>query len=215
MVFLNISFVRIKYHAQESFCIFLSLGLNTTLKSLSVSICDKFGDTLCAAIRSGLAKNSALEEELSLKTMIPSDEDDGAVSARNALSFLRTNSTLKSLKVSVVRNLNESYISAFRLETVKMLDENPFLERLSIESSSGSHINVKDFFALVPALRLNTTLRTLGLLYKCYESIHLTDDEVNQLVSILMKKYGLERLEPHISGADDGTVKAILRLNKA
>jgi hypothetical protein len=43
----------------------------------------------------------------------------------------------------------------------------------------------------------------------------LTDDEVNQLVSILMKNYGLERLVPDISCADDGTFKAILRLNGA
>jgi hypothetical protein len=38
---------------------------------------------------------------------------------------------------------------------------------------------------------------------------------VNQLVLILMKNYGLERLSPAIPCADDGTVKAILRLNRA
>jgi hypothetical protein len=44
---------------------------------------------------------------------------------------------------------------------------------------------------------------------------HLTDDKVNELVSILRKNYGLERLLPEISCADDGTLKAILRLNRA
>jgi hypothetical protein len=99
--------------------------MNTTLKSLSISIYDNLGDKLGAAIRNGLAKNSTIEV-LSLDHTLPSD-DDGAVSARNALSFLRTNSTLKSLTVSLVDCRNESYASAFRLEAVKML-ENSFLE---------------------------------------------------------------------------------------
>jgi hypothetical protein len=59
--------------------LFLSLGMNTTLKSLHVSIFSEFGDELSAAIRNGLAKNSTLEE-LSLYEMIPSG-NDGAVSA--------------------------------------------------------------------------------------------------------------------------------------
>jgi hypothetical protein len=191
---------------------FLSLGMNTTLKSLSASICNKFGDTLCAAIRSGLAKNSTLEE-LSLDDMVPSD-DDGAASARNALSFLRTNSTLKSLTVSFVETQMESYVSGFRLEAVKMLEENPFLESLSI-SIADCNIKFEELCALVSALQLNTTLKTLVLQYKHLENIELTDNEVNRLVSILRKNYGLEHLVPDISGADDRTVKAILRLNGA
>jgi hypothetical protein len=43
----------------------------------------------------------------------------------------------------------------------------------------------------------------------------LTDDEVNQLVPILMKNYGLEHFVPDISCADDRTIKAILRLDGA
>jgi hypothetical protein len=148
--------------------------------------------------------------------MVPSD-DDGAVSARNALSFLRTNSTLKSLHVHFMETQMESYLSAFRLEAVKMMEENRFLESLTIHSS-GSGITVEELFALISALQLNTTLKTLSLI-GVYESDHyndLTDDEVNQLVSILMKNYGLERLASDISSADDDrTVKAILRLNRA
>jgi hypothetical protein len=191
--------------------IFLSLGTNTTLKSLSLNICDEFGDTLCAAIRSGLAKNSTLEE-LSLNGMIPSG-GDGAVSARNAISFLRTNSTLKSLKVRFVETQMESYVSFFRLEAVKMMEENCFLESLTIQGSS-SGIKVEELFALVSALQLNTTLKTLGYQLST-ESLCLTDDEVNQLVPLLMKNYGLERLVPDIACADHRSVKAILRLNKA
>jgi hypothetical protein len=72
--------------------IFLSLGMNSTLKSLFVVVSDNFGE-LCAAITSGLAMNSTLED-LFLLVMIPSD-DDGVVSARKTLNFFRGNCTLK------------------------------------------------------------------------------------------------------------------------
>jgi hypothetical protein len=192
--------------------IFLSLGTNTILKSLTADISDEFGDELCAAIRNGLEKNSTLEE-LTLDNIVPSD-DDGVVSARNALSFLRTNSTLKSLTVSFMQTQNESYVSAFRLEAVKMM-ENTFLESLTIKESNASGIQVEELLAPISALQLNTTLKTLGFQSSCFENDCLTVDEVNQLVSILKKNYGLERLVPDLPCAYDGTVKAILRLNAA
>jgi hypothetical protein len=192
--------------------IFLSLGMNTTLKSLAVGILNTLGDTLCAAISNGLAKNSTLEE-LVLDDILPSD-DDGAVSARHTLSFLRTNSTLKSLTVSFVRAQKESFVSEFRFEAVKML-ENTFLESLTIKVQGGSGIKVEELFALLSALQLNTTLKTLGVQDCCFEDKYFSVDEVNQLVSILMKNYGLECLKPDIPCADDGRVKAIFRLNRA
>jgi hypothetical protein len=173
---------------------FLSLGTNTTLKKLAAGIYDEFGDELCAAISSGLAMNSTLEE-LSLDDMVPND-DDGAVSARNALSFLRTNSTLKSLTVSFVRAQKEPYVSAFRLETLKMMKDHPFLESLTI--ANGSQIKVEEFFALVSVLQRDATLKTLGFQsgyqtstgYQTSKmSLYLTDNRVDQLVSILKKNY--------------------------
>jgi hypothetical protein len=145
--------------------IFLSLGMNTTLESLSVGICDHFGDELCAFIESGLAKNSTLKK-LSLLSMRSSDED-GAVSSRNTLSFLRTNSTLRSLTVSFVRAQKESYVSAFRLEAMEMLD-NTFLESLTIIDCSGSAIKIEELFALLSALKLNTTLKALRFPSHCF-----------------------------------------------
>jgi hypothetical protein len=124
--------------------------MNTTLKSIFVSIFDGCGDKLFAAIRNGLANNSTLEE-LSLYNMVPSG-DSGAVSAHNTLSFLRTNSTLKSLTVSFVQTLQESHVSAFRLEALKIV-EKTFLESLSI-ISSGRGITVEEFFSLISALQL-------------------------------------------------------------
>jgi hypothetical protein len=202
--------------------IFLALGMNTSLKSFTANIFDKFGDELCAAITSGLAKNTTLEE-LTLSCMIPSN-DDGAVSARNALSFLCTNSTLKSLTVAFVAmsaREESCYVSAFRLEAVKMMQDNHFLESLSI--ATGSTMKVEGLLALVSALQRDTTLKTLSLenfypypFYITARELNLTGDEVDQLVSILMKNYGLERLiAPFIRFADDRRVKAILRLNGA
>jgi hypothetical protein len=190
--------------------IFLSLGMNTTLKSISVCTFDKFGDELVAAIANGLGKNSTLEE-LSLYEMVPSD-DDGTLSARNALSFLRTNTTLKSLTVSFQPFEEESYVFAFRLEAVKMMQDNHFLESLTIETEYGG-IQFEELFALVSALQRDTTLKTFG--FQSHESIYLSDDEVKQLVPILTKNYGLEHFVSDISCADDRTIKAIMRLNSA
>jgi hypothetical protein len=96
-----------------------------------------------------------------------------------------------------------------------MMEENLFLESLAIIYHNGSSINVEELLALISALQLNTTLKTLGFQLSFQSRLYLTDDEVNQLISVLMKNYGLERLVPGISCTDDGTVEAILRLNRA
>jgi hypothetical protein len=184
--------------------------MNTALKILNNGIRNGLGDELCAAIRNGLAKNSTLEE---LSILVVGD-GDGGISARSALSFLRSNSTLKSLTVSFASTGKESYISAFRLDAVRMVEENPFLESLFI-TDHGNRMKVEDLLALISALQLNTTLKTLGFQDDSLERPHLTDDEVNQLVSVLMKNFGLERLGPDLSFTDEGTVKAILTLNRA
>jgi hypothetical protein len=95
-----------------------------------------------------------------------------------------------------------------------MMAENAFLESLTIKTGSTTF---EELFALISALQLNTTLKTLGLefFWPSDQYIDLTDDEVNQLVSILIKNYGLEHVVPDILCADDRTVKAILRLNGA
>jgi hypothetical protein len=140
------------------------------------------------------------------------DLNVAAVLARNALSFLRTNSTLKSLTVSFQQPQKESYVSAFRLEAVKML-ENTFLESLTIQSS-GSNIDVEEFVEQISALQRDTTLKTLDF-DDTDESFYYKVEKANRLVPILMKKYGLENLAPVINCTDYGTIKAILRLNGA
>jgi hypothetical protein len=127
----------------------LSLGTNTTLKSLSVGICNEFRYELCTAIRNGLANNSTLEK-LSLYRILPSD-DNGAVSVRNALSFLRTNSTLMSLTVSFAPTQGVSYVSTFRFEAVAIMEGNLFLESLDHNDSG---IKVEQFFPLFSSTQL-------------------------------------------------------------
>jgi hypothetical protein len=97
---------------------------------------------------------------------------------------------------------------------MKMM-ENTSLESLTIIHHRGSAIKVEELFALLSALQLNTTLKNLGFQSHCFDDMYFTVDEVSQMVSILMKNYGLERLVPNIPCADDGRVKAILRLNRA
>jgi hypothetical protein len=143
--------------------------MNTALKSLTVKICDEFGDELCAAICSGLTKNSTLEE-VSLYNIIPSD-DDGTISARNALSFLRTKKRQDTME--------EPYVSTFRLEAARMMDDNTSLESLTIATESklrrmddnplvqssthiGSMIKFEEMSALVSALQRDTTLKILA-----------------------------------------------------
>jgi hypothetical protein len=92
-----------------------------------------------------------------------------------------------------------------------MIEKNPFLESLII--IIGHSIKFKELLAIVSALKRNTTLKTFG--FQHYKNLYLTNDEMNQLVPILMKNYGLECLGPDLSSADDGTFKAILRLNGA
>jgi hypothetical protein len=60
--------------------IYLSLEMNTKLKSLTAKIFDTFGGELCVTITSGLAKNSTVEK-LSLNGL-HLNGDDGGLMAR-------------------------------------------------------------------------------------------------------------------------------------
>jgi hypothetical protein len=71
-----------------------------------------------------------------------------------------------------------------------MTEENPFLESFTI-SAGGNTIKFEELFALVSALRRDTTLKTLGCQIYA-KSLYMNNDEVNQLVSIRTKNHGLE-----------------------
>jgi hypothetical protein len=95
-------------------------GTNAALKE---SFCQHStsGDELCAAIRSGLVKNSTLEE-LSLYNMSPSD-DDGAVSARNAFLFFALTPLSSLIGTLLHRKLKGIICFRLSIEAVNMLKE--------------------------------------------------------------------------------------------
>jgi hypothetical protein len=93
--------------------------------------------------------------------------------------FLRTNSTQVFILTPTQK---ESYVSSLRLEAVKMLENTS--SRVSINHrNSGSSMKVEELLALISALHLNKTLKTLVFQPPALR-IFFTVDEVNQLVSI-------------------------------
>jgi hypothetical protein len=66
--------------------------------------------------------------------------------------------------------------------------------------------------AVVEALQLNKTLKTLRL---CYGTPKLTNDEVKHLTAVVKKNYGLESIPILDSDGRMGDLRSILRLNGA
>jgi hypothetical protein len=136
-----------------------------------------------------------------------------------ALSFLRTNTALKSLRVSLGEDATKSYFDALCRHIAAMLQENASLESLSIGAKRGNTIQItgEEYVCLVTALQHNTTLKSLDLEdFGAFDMMStLTDDEDMQIAALLKKNYALERL-PGINLKNQGSdVGAILRLNES
>jgi hypothetical protein len=193
----------------------LALGKNAGLKTLTFSgLFGSIGESLSTAMKDGLGTNETLE---SLEINDCLCDDNSAMWCR-ALSFLRTNKTLKSLLLHENRwSPTESYAgAAFRTDMVAMLQENASLERLSILTSLRMHrieIKAEDYLALVTVLQQNQTLKCLTLASP--NSLTLTHDEHMQLAALLKKNYALEKLSDIKSKCWATDADAILRLNKA
>jgi hypothetical protein len=180
--------------------VFLSLGKNTGLQTLSVVVFNNMDEPLCTAIEDGLATNTTLKH---LKFKHVFLYDDTAHLWSRAFLFFRTNKSLKSLMIETTG----SFFATLRCDIASMLQENASLESLSIQ---GSH-NAKatDYIALVSALQHNRTLKKLR--FDSY-TIRLTDDEDKQIAALLRKNNSLESLSDTDLLGDAG---AILRLNAA
>jgi hypothetical protein len=118
----------------------------------------------------GLGLNETLE---SLEIRDVRLYDDIAPLWCRALSFLRTNTALKSLVVDVRQGVTESCLSAFRVDIAAMLQENVSLESLSIQSMNT--IKAENYVALITAFQYNRTLEKIMLDY--YGTLEFTDDE--------------------------------------
>jgi hypothetical protein len=187
--------------------LFLALGSNTGLKTLTIDFFGLMKERLCRAIKDGLEQNETLESlELSNTVM---REDDIALWCR-AFSFLRTNKALKHLVLDVYIGVTESCASALRIDIVAMLEVNASLESLSILDRD--EIKVESYAEVVAALQRNRTLKTFH--FHPY-TIELTDDEDKDMVKILRKNYALECLPEINLDGQEGGIDAILRLNAA
>jgi hypothetical protein len=185
--------------------LFLALGNNTGLSSLTIRNCECIDESLCTAMEYGLGMNESVVELELLNIVL--DDDNFALWCR-ALSFLRINKALRVLRITMEHDVTESCACAFRMHIVAMLEENASLEYISMETTREN--KAEEYIALLSALRNNTTLKVLRL----GGSLRLSDNEDKEVVSLLKKNYGLKML-PGLSIHRAGDVSAILQLNAA
>jgi hypothetical protein len=196
--------------------IIAALGDNTTLKNCKFHMDDFEDQALLDAMRTSLERNSALEcLTFGILTMPDDDaevevDNGGLARLRETVSFLRINASLKSLTL-VCDDTAARDVSHLCIETVSALAVNMSLEYLDIEISGDERISSVDYLATLAALGPNTTLKTLRLHPKLdsFES-----DQVEELLSLIRKNYGLESLDDSLPDPT-GEVRYILRLNKA
>jgi hypothetical protein len=151
----------------------------------------------------GLGNNSMLES-LHLNNSVLSGTD--AASGRNALSFLRTNNSLKCLVVNFGRHAIKSRVFVFRTQAASMLEQNTSLESLTMQ---GTNTKIEDYRSVLSALQSNTTLTCISLQFG---SMEMTNDEANELTYVVKRNYGLHRCSviPYYMVE----LHAILRLNE-
>jgi hypothetical protein len=194
--------------------IILALGKNTALKTLTIGAFGSMDESLCTAMQDGLGMNETLES-LELTDCLCGESADMWC---RALSFLRTNKALKSLRVTFHMDATESCVSTLRSHIADVLQENASLESLSIRRSGCRNgLKVEEYLCVVTALQHNTTLKSLDLGNSgSLDSLGtMTHNEEMQMAALLKKNYALERL-PGINLKNRGNdVGAILRLNEA
>jgi hypothetical protein len=168
---------------------------------------DSINEAFYDAMAASLLSNSTLQE-LSIGYTGAIYPTIGCLSS--LFLALGMNKTLRKLHVtgssSVGSSMGGSLIPALR----EGLGKNSTLETLEILAVA----HVTSFhIAVVEALQLNKTLKTLRV---CYGTQNLNDDEVKHLTSVVKKNYVLESLTD-LDSSDDrmGDLRSILRLNRA
>jgi hypothetical protein len=191
--------------------LFLALQLNTGLKELRIDGIELIDEKLSTAMRLGLAKNSTLET-LTLPWIKEGDNDMPLW--LEALSFLRTNSALKTLDISFKRTVTNSRVATIRMEVLAMLRENESLESLFMVSMAASmDAWLEDYLVVVAAIHPNTTLKNLRV---CDGILYLDENEKKDLISVIKKNYGLEEILEFRHGHEySGDIRSIFDLNRA
>jgi hypothetical protein len=196
--------------------LFLALQENNGLKELTFL---KFhiDEELSTAMMLGLGKNSTLEK-LELRG-IKSAGDDTLLWMK-ALSFLSTNTALKTLHMSFDENyVMESHsialrmevaaASAIRMEVAAALSKNKSLETLDFMLPY-KETGFKDFLVFLVAIQPNITLKRLPW---SEHGFCLDEDETERLILVLKKNYGLEEISGLRHAAGD--IRSIFQLNRA
>jgi hypothetical protein len=159
------------------------------------------------AMAASLPSNSMLQE-LTIRNTGATDSTSVCVSS--LLMALGINRTLRKLHIIGLSPMSESVIPALR----EGLGKNSTLEMLELIQSGSRATDPSFRIAVVEALQLNKTLKTLHLCFNTPNNV--TDDEVKHLTSVVKKNYGLESL-PFLDASDDRMedLRSILRLNGA
>jgi hypothetical protein len=188
--------------------VLLALGKNMGIEILSLDELHWIDESLCTAMSHGLGISRTLESLELSRVRLTNDNYD---LWSRALSFLRANSVLKSLVVTLDEDVTESLATAIRAVIVAMLQENASLKSLSVLGCT-NEIQLEEFVSLITALQHNTTLKSIVFTGKTGIFLSLTDDEGKQIAELLKKNYALESL-PDLN--QRGDIGSILRLNAA
>jgi hypothetical protein len=187
--------------------VLLALDKNTGVQTVLLDGFGSMDEPLYTSMQNVLGMNTTLES-LELKRVRVTDDNSDFWC--RALSFLRTNTALKSLEVTLDQNVTESCVDNFVTDIAEMLEENPSLESLCIGRYDLIHAD--EYVELITALQQNTKLKPL--LLQNYGRIRrrTSNFEDKQIAVLLKKNYSLERLQGKNQRRDVG---CILRLNAA
>jgi hypothetical protein len=194
--------------------VFLALGMNKAIKSLTMRHYSSSDGPLHLAIRDGLEKNSTLEM-LDICTFFAEEFSVSLVST--LISFLRVSTTLKSLRVifAAFRYSDLRHVATSCLSIATTLRENSSLETLEICTDNGelSIIAPDTFMIALETVQKNTTLKKLCL---SPDLASFGNDGMKRVVSLVKKNFVLTELDSKVTGYDEtGELHAILRLNQA
>jgi hypothetical protein len=183
--------------------LFLALQVNSGLKELSIRGFNLLDEKLSTAMGLGLAENTTLE---TLNLWGITAHNDTCL-WREALSFLRTNSALKTLDMGFNKSVTESRVTTIRMEVLAALRENESLETLCMISQDA---RFEDYLKCVAAIHPNTTLKRFRLGARTF---CVGGDESKDLISVLKKNYGLEEIL--VLHHDSEDMRSIFDLNRA
>jgi hypothetical protein len=189
--------------------LFAAMRINSSLKSLNVDTFHLTDEIVCGALRDMLVNNSVLE---SLTLHFPESLDDTSMlSWRKTLPFIRDDATLKSLTISLYGDIIfDPHATPFCFDTVAMLEGNTTLECLDIKNSFNSP---DAYVAVFEYLQPGSTLKTLR--HSVFGLASMTEQEMNQVVSLVRKNYSLAVLDEGVSAHDKtGELGTLLRLNQ-